>query len=78
VGFVVVHVAAAEARAADGDLHFGWGWGADGAGFLGAFVSGVVEGVESGRTIRRSFGPWRTEAWIWIDSLLIFAVGWSS
>jgi hypothetical protein len=66
---VVVQVAAAEAGGGDADLEFVCFGGGEGAGFLG-----VVLDRYCGRaifttiiTFRRSFAPWRTDAWICVD-----------
>jgi hypothetical protein len=63
---VVVQVAAAEACGGDADLEFVCFGGGEGAGFL-AIVLGLGSCcalVENVFTVRRSFAPWRTDAWI--------------
>lgn len=71
---VVVQVAAAEAGGGNADLEFvGFGLG-EGAGLLRFkdVLDSVPEWLVAHSlrcwfTVRRSFAPWRTEAWTWVD-----------
>jgi hypothetical protein len=66
---VVVQVAAAEACGGDADLEFVCFGGGEGAGFLGVLLDlesscAIFQEIF---TVRRSFAPWRTDAWICVD-----------
>ena len=75
---VVVQVAAAEACGGDADLEFVCFGGGEGARFLEG-VLGLAHGVamiQDVFTVRRSFAPWRTDAWICVVMVAWVVSSW--
>jgi hypothetical protein len=68
-----VQVAAAEACGGDADLEFVCFGGGEGAGFLGVVLDRCCGHTifPTRITVRRSFAPWRTDAWICVDMVAV-------